>query len=198
MKNNEIHSSGVLKARRETLTLLCLGFLLLFAGSGSASAQIRRYALAAGANYGGPDRATLRYAVSDAESFARVMETLGGVYSSDLVLLKQPSLIELEDALEELRHKVDSSSESERTQIMVYYLRPRRRDRPPSRRRAFFVPQPSQLDGPCRRRRSHRRTGCLRIGGYHKAQGDPSAKCVPGGRFYRNARACVSHFQLRG
>jgi hypothetical protein len=52
------------------------------------------------------------------------METLGGVYSSDMVLLNQPSLIELEDALEDLRHRVDGYSNEEpsgRTQVMVYF-----------------------------------------------------------------------------
>jgi hypothetical protein len=66
----------------------------------------------------------LKYALSDAESFARVLETLGGVSSSDLVLLNQPSLIELEDALEDLRHRVDGPSEEEadaRTEVVVYF-----------------------------------------------------------------------------
>ena len=79
---------------RNGLPILCC--LLFSAESALASATIRRYVLAAGANYGGAVRPTLRYAVSDAESFARVMETLGGVFSSDLVLLEQPGVIELE------------------------------------------------------------------------------------------------------
>jgi hypothetical protein len=52
------------------------------------------------------------------------METLGGVYSSDMVLRNQPSLIELEDALEDLRHRVDGYSNEEpsgRTHVMVYF-----------------------------------------------------------------------------
>ena len=113
---------------RKALLILCCPLFL--ADNASASDGIRRYALAVGANDGGSNRHTLRYAVSDAENFARVMETLGGVYASDLVLLKQPSLIVLEDALENLRHRVDGSSEERskesegsgnRTQVMVYY-----------------------------------------------------------------------------
>jgi hypothetical protein len=83
--------------------------------------MVRRYALAVGSNNGGSERATLRYAVSDAENFARVMETLGGVFSSDLVLLKQPSLIELEDTLEDLRRRVGDASAGGRNQVMVYF-----------------------------------------------------------------------------
>jgi len=52
------------------------------------------------------------------------METLGGVYPSDLVELKQPSVIELEDALEDIRRRLDSSLEEAaetRTQVVVYY-----------------------------------------------------------------------------
>ena len=78
--------------------LLYVCCLLFSVESNLALAETRRFALAAGFNDGGADRSALRYAVSDAESFARVMETLGGVDASDLVLLKQPSLIELEDA----------------------------------------------------------------------------------------------------
>jgi hypothetical protein len=54
------------------------------------------------------------------------MEELGGVYSPDLVLLNQPNLMELEDALEELRHRIafsDGTSETKtggRTEVMVY------------------------------------------------------------------------------
>ncbi len=106
--------------------LIILVGLLLSADSSFASAAIRRYALVVGANDGGPGRPTLRYAVSDAKSFARVLEELGGVYPADLVLLNQPSLIELEDALEELRHRIASSGGSpeggsdSRTEVIVY------------------------------------------------------------------------------
>lgn len=108
-------------ARKGILVLCCLLFSV---ESAFSNTTIRRYALAVGSNFGGTDRVTLRYAISDAQNFARVMETLGGVYSSDLLLLEQPTLIALEDALEDLRHQVDSYSEEEagsRTQVMVYF-----------------------------------------------------------------------------
>jgi hypothetical protein len=107
-----------MSVRKVMLILMGLAFS---AGSVFATTEVRRYALAVGSNYWGPERHTLRYAVSDAESFARVMETLGGVDSSDLIQLSQPSLIQLEDALEDLRHRIEDSPRSERTQVMVYF-----------------------------------------------------------------------------
>jgi hypothetical protein len=63
---------------------------------GSAQAQeapspgARRYALVIGSNDGGEGRAALRYGTTDAETFARVMEELGGVQASDRLLLLNP------------------------------------------------------------------------------------------------------------
>jgi len=95
--------------------------LVFVSGNLFASAGVRRYALAVGSNYGAPDRPTLRYAVSDAQNFSRVLETLGGVDRSDLVLLTQPTLGELEDAMEAIRQRVDASPEEERSQVLVYF-----------------------------------------------------------------------------
>ena len=39
---------------------------------------LRRFALIAGANHGGGDRVTLRYAVSDAEAMRRVLRGIAG------------------------------------------------------------------------------------------------------------------------
>lgn len=107
---------------RNALFISCC--FLFSSWSSFAATTVRRYALAVGANYGGSDRTTLKYAVSDAESFARVMETLGGVYSSELILLNQPTLLELEDSLEELRSRLalskDSIEEPGRTEVVVY------------------------------------------------------------------------------
>ena len=50
---------------------------------------LRRFALVAGANHGGTDRVTLRYAVSDTENFGRVLVTMGGVSEEDLFLLQE-------------------------------------------------------------------------------------------------------------
>jgi hypothetical protein len=57
----------------------------------SSGVRLRRYALLIGVNDGGPARAKLRYAASDARSMARVLENLGGVAQSDLVFVEAPT-----------------------------------------------------------------------------------------------------------
>ena len=66
----------------------------------SPQAEVRRYVLAAGANFGGADRPLLRYAVSDAERFAAVLTDLGGVDPLNAVVLKEPKVRDLVQALD--------------------------------------------------------------------------------------------------
>jgi len=90
-------------------------------------AAVQRLALVAGANDGGPDRPALKYAVSDAERFARVLLDLGGVNPANAILLKQPKLRELEQALDQLRSRIDEARRTAagngggRTEVLVYY-----------------------------------------------------------------------------
>jgi hypothetical protein len=92
-----------------------------------AAGGVQRYALVAGANYGGPDRPTLQYAISDAERFARLLVELGGVSPHDAILLKQPGLRELDEALARLQARVVEERRSGRvdaggrTELLVYY-----------------------------------------------------------------------------
>jgi len=88
---------------------------------------IRRFALVAGANDGGPDRPRLQYAVADAERFARVLVELGGVAAADAIVLRQPRLRELETALGELGRRVAEANGAARangggrTELVLYY-----------------------------------------------------------------------------
>jgi hypothetical protein len=68
------------------------------AQAGAAAPALRRIAVVAGANAGGPGRATLKYAASDARSFASVITELGGVRKEDLILLIDPSLSDFRGA----------------------------------------------------------------------------------------------------
>jgi len=96
--------------------------VLAFAPAASAAqGPITRYALAVGADFGGPDRPELRYAVSDAERFVDVLEELGGVPPERAVVLRQPSLRELVRALDDLRARVAAAPSGGRTEVLVYY-----------------------------------------------------------------------------
>jgi hypothetical protein len=85
---------------------------------------VERFALVVGANHGGTERPVLRYAVADAERFARVLADLGGVRAESAIVLRQPRVGELEAALEELRGRVSAVSDTagvSRTELLVYY-----------------------------------------------------------------------------
>lgn len=89
-----------------------------------ATVPLQRFLLVIGANAGGTDRAKLRYAVTDAERFARVMVELGGVPVERQVVLKQPTLKALVEALDALAARVGEARRSPnagRTEVIVYY-----------------------------------------------------------------------------
>ena len=79
---------------------------------------VRRWVLAVGANDGGAKRETLQYAVSDAQNFVQVMETMGGVDAG--VLLSDPRIDHLEEALHALHNRV-ASAEAVRREVIIYY-----------------------------------------------------------------------------
>lgn len=100
--------------------------LLLCALPASAPAQteVRRFVLAAGANFGGADRPLLRYAVSDAERFTSVLTDLGGLAPSEAILLKEPKVRDLIQALDRLKQLASEASRPSgggRTEVLVYY-----------------------------------------------------------------------------
>lgn len=101
--------------------LVALG-VVLFPQAALASGEIERYLLAAGADWGGPTRVRLQYAVTDAERFARVMVKMGGVDPANHEVLRQPDLARFETALEDLQTKVLASrSEAARTEVLFFY-----------------------------------------------------------------------------
>ena len=78
--------------RRVAVRLALLAFALVwtFPSSAGAASAVQRFTLVIGANAAGGDRPQLRYAVSDAERFARVLVELGGVSRANEIVLKQP------------------------------------------------------------------------------------------------------------
>ena len=112
-------------------TRLALSALLAALVAAPASAErpegtLQRYTLVIGANFGGADRAMLKYAVSDAERFASVMAELGGVPPDNQIVLRQPKLHELFDALDTIAARLAAARRAAgtapgRTEIVLYY-----------------------------------------------------------------------------
>lgn len=113
------------RARRITLFLagaiFLLGTTLLAPATASAQETTRRFAMVVGANNGGSDRVMLRYAVKDAQSFAGVLEELGGVSRSQLEVLVEPDPSALAKALDKMDRKIQSSTKGNRAELVFYY-----------------------------------------------------------------------------
>jgi hypothetical protein len=108
-----------------TTTRLLAGLTLAavaFAPSLEAGPELRRLALVAGANRGGPERVSLRYAVADAERFASVMTRLGGLAPDDGLTLKEPTRQAFLDALAQIRARAETARrEGSRVEVILYY-----------------------------------------------------------------------------
>jgi hypothetical protein len=109
--------------RRTAVALLSFVAVAATPPASFAAAPLQRFALIVGANFGGRDRPRLQYAIADAERFARVMVELGGVSASGEILLKQPKLKELLDALDLLTARVAEAKRANagRTEVILYY-----------------------------------------------------------------------------
>jgi hypothetical protein len=83
---------------------------------------LRRFAFVAGSNDGGDTLVKLKYAETDARSFAAVLQDLGGVKPRDLVLVSSSSLVRFEDGMQRVRQMVGSPREmDERRELIFYY-----------------------------------------------------------------------------
>ena len=103
-----------------------LGLLMiLFVWAGmtvAAPVTITRYALVIGSNTGGEDRVQLKYAVSDAKSFARVLIDMGGVERHHCMVITDPDKNDLLGAFKEFASIVAlRNGDSRRKEAIVYY-----------------------------------------------------------------------------
>ena len=64
-----------------------------------ASDTLSRYLVAVGSNFGGPERVSLKYAVSDAERFSEIMVRMGGIEPANRIVLDEPDRDAVEKAL---------------------------------------------------------------------------------------------------
>ena len=89
---------------------------------GDDGVRMRRFALMAGFNDGGPTRPKLQFAASDAQSMTRVLETLGGVSPEDLLLVQEPSRASFMAAFDRLTQLVSAGRVAGvRREVVVYY-----------------------------------------------------------------------------
>lgn len=103
--------------------VLALLGLLLAAPAFAETVPVRRLALLVGVNDGGAGRVRLRYAVSDARSFDKVLGELGGVAAADRRVLVDVGRAGLLEALGELRARTEAArgSGASRVEVLVYY-----------------------------------------------------------------------------
>lgn len=99
-----------------------LAFAALGLSTVGHAGTVQRFVLAAGANDGGPGRAQLRYAISDARHFVTVMENMGGVESERRFLLEEPTVGQFIDAIRRVKETaLTSRKDGDRIELILYY-----------------------------------------------------------------------------
>jgi len=97
-------------------------FSLIFAAFLYAAPQkVERFLLVAGANNGGMDRVKLRYAESDANSFAGVMSQMGGVAKNNVLRVFDPDAKAMQNGFAELEKRLQGNEAGVRKEVIVYY-----------------------------------------------------------------------------
>ncbi len=99
--------------------LLIITTLTAFA-TGKTGAIIR-YGLIIGANNGGPDREKLQYATKDAESFAAVMQEMGGLLPGNSIILLNPDIMRIEHSFAAIKRLIVNQNKSGMRQEFVFY-----------------------------------------------------------------------------
>lgn len=83
---------------------------------------IQRFVVAVGANNGGTEREQLQYALSDAKSFLKVFNELGGVTRENSLFLAEPDKKSLFTELDHFQAKIeDSRPDYKRLEFFFYY-----------------------------------------------------------------------------
>src|SRR5215472_11253342 len=106
--------------RQGVVALVCA--LLPGLAAAQPSIEARRLALVIGVNDGGPSRLRLRYAASDAKEFAQVLQQLGGVADSDMMLVLDADRVKILSRVEQLRHRLaEARAAVRRLEVVFYY-----------------------------------------------------------------------------
>ncbi len=86
-----------------------------------APPPLRRIAIIAGSNDGGPQREMLRYALTDAERFAHVLQQFGGLTPEDTILLLDPTEQSFRASLDAMNTRLARARDKTRTELLLYY-----------------------------------------------------------------------------
>jgi Caspase domain len=106
--------------------IICGAILLIGAFSAMAKPEqgviLKRFAIIVGSNDGGQRRALLRYAHSDAESFAGILNELGGLARENTILLLEPDRNDIEAAFFRLAKRIGKTKrQNARFEVIFYY-----------------------------------------------------------------------------
>ena len=105
-----------------TVLTITVGIPRLMADQQTDELFTRRFALLVGANHGGEDRVTLRYAVDDARAVQNVLEEMGGILPPDSRFLENPSRDIFFKTIEILSDDVKQAKEKfRRVEVIFYY-----------------------------------------------------------------------------
>jgi len=89
---------------------------------GENKTSVKRFALVSASNNGGEGRSQLRFAESDALSISKVFQEIGGVSSTNNIILLSPNRLQLIDAIENIRDRMLTELKpSDRGEFIFYY-----------------------------------------------------------------------------
>jgi hypothetical protein len=92
---------------------------LLAGASAEVRAETRRIAVVIGSNHGEATQVPLRFAEQDATKLAAVLTELGGLTSSDTLLLRGPTAAEVRAALDEVTRRITLWHKDHRGQVVL-------------------------------------------------------------------------------
>jgi hypothetical protein len=104
------------------MPILALALFAAAASSDPALGETRRVAVVVGNNAGSGARPPLRYAETDASKFASVLLELGGIESSNLMLLQGQTPQQLNQALAVAREKVRTWHQDPGTRVILIFF----------------------------------------------------------------------------
>ncbi|MBN2400798.1 MAG: caspase family protein, partial [Spirochaetes bacterium] len=82
---------------------------------------IRRFAVVAGSNNGGPGRIKLKYSVSDARSMLKVLTEMGGVMPRDGVLMIEPDRKSFFSGIRVIQKRIGEAAKSSGRRELIFY-----------------------------------------------------------------------------